>query len=219
VNSNPPLLAQGPDSLYAVLEGLLKRTQADPHSTTEGRCILYKLGSQKSLIKVDTSRRPFELWYCDLLGRPATKAVRDTIAQFLWEKCGEKERHGGSNHREYIETMTFKQWLASAFKRHFHDLYEQNRGRLVHHTQIHAQDCCPDAPDDEQLERARKHIEEMQAQRQTIDSREVEAVPVGNWRKFISAKLKLMLFGASERNRITKANAVSKSTEIFTKKW
>jgi hypothetical protein len=31
-------------------------------------------------------------WYCDLLGRPITKAVKHTIADFLWEKCGEKEK-------------------------------------------------------------------------------------------------------------------------------
>lgn len=88
----PYLLAEGPDGLSAVLSTLLEQAQNDEVSTKAGHYILYQLGNQKSLIKVDFSHTPFQFWYCDLLGRPATRIVKETIAKFLWDKCGEKER-------------------------------------------------------------------------------------------------------------------------------
>jgi hypothetical protein len=86
-------IADGPRGLRDLLDGYLARAQNDRNFANVGHYILYQLGDQRSLIRVDTSDVPFHFRYCDLLGRPATKAVKDTIARFLWEKCGEKERY------------------------------------------------------------------------------------------------------------------------------
>lgn len=85
--------ANGPEGLKEVLDSLLVRANADPDFAAAQHYILYTLGSQKSLIRVDTSKQPFYFWYYDLLGRPITRNVKEIIAQFLWEKCGEKERY------------------------------------------------------------------------------------------------------------------------------
>lgn len=82
--------AQGPEGLMSVFEELLHQTKQGEEGE---HIILYQLGNQKSLIKVDFRKRPFQFWYNDLLGRPMTKAVENTIAEFLWTKCGEKERY------------------------------------------------------------------------------------------------------------------------------
>lgn len=84
--------AQGPDGLEKVLDNLFEKTQKDREFAGTEHYILYQLGNQKSLIKVDMSQPPFQFWYYDLLGRPATRTVKETVARFLWEKCGERER-------------------------------------------------------------------------------------------------------------------------------
>jgi hypothetical protein len=84
--------ANGPVGLRTVLEGLLEKSKNDPEFAAQQHFIMYTLGGQKSLIKVDMSQPPFQFWYNDVLGRPMTKLVEETIADFLWEKCGEKER-------------------------------------------------------------------------------------------------------------------------------
>lgn len=86
------LVANGPDGLANVLETLFYRCQTDEQFAAEEHYILYQLGNQKSLIKTDMSVQPFQFWYYDLLGRPATKIVKETIGRFLWEKGGEKYR-------------------------------------------------------------------------------------------------------------------------------
>lgn len=87
------VLANGPEGLAKVLEGFLERCQQDPEFKAKEHYILYQLGNQRSLIKTDMSEQPFHFWYYDLLGRPATKAVKETIGRFLWEQGGEKERY------------------------------------------------------------------------------------------------------------------------------
>ena len=89
------ILAEGPEGLAKVLDELLGKTRSDPDFAAAEHYIFYRLGDQKSLIKVDTRQLPFIFYYSDLLGRPATRAVKDTIAKFLWEKCGEKEKYLG----------------------------------------------------------------------------------------------------------------------------
>lgn len=83
--------AQGPEGLTYVLDDLLDQSLKDAAFAAAPHYVLYELGSQKSLIKVDMSMKPYQFWYCDLLGRPATKVVKETIARFLWEKCGVKD--------------------------------------------------------------------------------------------------------------------------------
>lgn len=85
--------AHGPDGLREALDNLLARANADPEFAAAQHFILYELGNQKSLIRVDTTQQPFYFWYYDLLGRPITKNVKDIIAEFLWDKCGERERY------------------------------------------------------------------------------------------------------------------------------
>lgn len=87
------IIAEGPDGLRHALDELLLKLERDPSVAAKIQTILYQLGNQTSLIKVDLNQTPFHFWYIDLLGRPATKIVKETIAQFLWEQCGEKERY------------------------------------------------------------------------------------------------------------------------------
>ena len=75
--------AEGPEGLRSLLDNLL--------INQESKYILYRLGNQQSLIKVDLSTKPFQFWYYDLLGRPATRIVKEALARFAWEKGGEKE--------------------------------------------------------------------------------------------------------------------------------
>jgi hypothetical protein len=84
--------AHGPEGLAKVLDNLLEQSQKEREFAFTEHYILYQLGSQKSLIKVDMSQPPFQFWYYDLLGRPATRIVKEVIARFLWEKCGEREQ-------------------------------------------------------------------------------------------------------------------------------
>lgn len=84
--------AAGPEGLKLVLENLLAQTQTGGHSPKEF-VILYQLEQQKSVIKVDFNHKPCHFLYQDLLGRPITKAVKNVIAEFLWSKCGERERY------------------------------------------------------------------------------------------------------------------------------
>jgi hypothetical protein len=86
-------VAEGPEKLRELLDTYLTKTQNDLNFASIGHYILYTLGEQRSLIRVDTSEIPFRFRYCDLLGRSATRAVRDTIAKFLWERCGEREKY------------------------------------------------------------------------------------------------------------------------------
>lgn len=84
---------EGPEGLREVLDSYLVKSQKDPSFAQAIHYILYTLGNQRSLIRVDTSQNPFYFGYCDLLGRPATRSIKETIAAFLWEKCGEEERY------------------------------------------------------------------------------------------------------------------------------
>ncbi len=85
-------IAEGPDGLRSLLDAYYTKAQTDEAFAEIGHYILYTFGEQRSLIRVDTSTMPFEFRYCDLMGRPITKLVRETIAKFMWETCGEKER-------------------------------------------------------------------------------------------------------------------------------
>ena len=87
------ILAAGPTGLETVLGELLTKSKADPIFAAEPHYILYELGNQRSLIKVDTSRSPFYFWHFDLMGRPATMAIKEVIVRFLWEKCGIKQQY------------------------------------------------------------------------------------------------------------------------------
>jgi hypothetical protein len=85
-------IAEGPEGLAHELENLLEKCQQDTDFAGQEHYVLYQLRDQKSLIKIDMSQKPYLFWYYDLLGRPMTRIVKETIARFLWEKCGEKER-------------------------------------------------------------------------------------------------------------------------------
>jgi len=88
---NDYIIAEGPAGLRQVLEDLYAKTTSDPVFATEEHFVLYQLGNQKSLIKVDTGKTPFDFWHYDLLGRPATAPVKETLKQFMFEKWGVTE--------------------------------------------------------------------------------------------------------------------------------
>lgn len=84
-------IANGPEGLTRVLKDFLKKSQQDLEFAAEEHYVLYQQGNQKSLIKVDMSQHPYLFWYYDLMGRPITKTVKETISQFLWDNCENKE--------------------------------------------------------------------------------------------------------------------------------
>ena len=88
----PYISVDGPEGLATELSRLLTQARNDAQFAASQHYVLYQLGGQKSLIKIDFSQSPYQFWYCDLSGRPATSAVTDTIAKFLWEECGEKDQ-------------------------------------------------------------------------------------------------------------------------------
>jgi hypothetical protein len=77
--------AHGPEGLKQVLNDLLEKVKSDHTFAMRQHFIMYQLGGQKSLIKVDMSNPPFQFWYNDVFGRPMTKAVEEVIADFIWE--------------------------------------------------------------------------------------------------------------------------------------
>lgn len=87
------ITAEGPESLTDILNNLLAESQANSLVANKEHYVLYQLGQQKSLIKIDASKIPFRFWYYDLLGRPITSVVKETITNFLWDKCGGKESY------------------------------------------------------------------------------------------------------------------------------
>lgn len=86
------ITVDGPDGLTRVLNELLEKSKKDPIFREAEHYVLYELGQQRSMIKIDTTNMPFRFWHYDLMGRPATSALRDTVAKFLWENCGQEEQ-------------------------------------------------------------------------------------------------------------------------------
>lgn len=90
LDSRPPVDAAG---LRAELEWLLIQSSQDAAFAAESHYVNFQLGGLQAFIKIDMSSKPFLFWYCDLNERPVSPAVRKTIADFLWEKGGEKEKY------------------------------------------------------------------------------------------------------------------------------
>ncbi|MEO8401947.1 MAG: hypothetical protein ABI597_09180 [Gammaproteobacteria bacterium] len=85
------IIAEGPEGLKKILAEFLEKSRNDPIFAKQKHHVLYQLGSQKSMIRIDTDRTPFKFWYYDLMGRAATVAVKDVLADFLWDNWGEKQ--------------------------------------------------------------------------------------------------------------------------------
>lgn len=84
------LPVEGPDGLRSALVDLYTKSKLNPQFAQAEHYILYQLGEQKALLKVDFSHSP-QFYYNDLLGRPITRVVKEVIARFLWEECGQRE--------------------------------------------------------------------------------------------------------------------------------
>ena len=118
------IVATGPEGLEAVLNELLEKSKLDPTLKERAHYILYELGNQKSLIKMDLNEWPVVFWHYDLLGRPATSTVKDVLAHFAWEKCGEKEWYfkekGGTEFYfkdgDATEDGAFSEWRKKIFE-------------------------------------------------------------------------------------------------------
>ncbi len=85
-------VADGPEGLKEVLASLHRQALQDAEFRAKEHYILYRLKDQKALLKFDLSQQPYQCWFYDLLGRPATNAVKEIVAEFIWEATGEKER-------------------------------------------------------------------------------------------------------------------------------
>lgn len=82
--------------LRAELDSILAKSTQNAAYAAESHYVKFQLGGPQGLqafIKIDMSSKPFLFWYCDLDERAVSPAVRKTIADFLWEKGGEKEKY------------------------------------------------------------------------------------------------------------------------------
>lgn len=84
-------IAHGPEGLAMILDEMLEQSRTSQEYAHEPHYILYRVGSQNSIIKVDLSQPKF--YYHDLLGRPMTRSVKKIIIDFLWNKYGLKEQY------------------------------------------------------------------------------------------------------------------------------
>jgi hypothetical protein len=109
------IVAKGPEGLTAVLDDLLAQSKADPGVKEKDHYILFELGSQKSLIKMDMTVTPFLFWHYDLLGRPATATIKEVLARFAWEKCGQKESYL-KEHKLAEDDETYLEWRLKVFE-------------------------------------------------------------------------------------------------------
>ena len=108
------IVAQGPQGLEQVLNELLEKSKSDATFKEQPHYVLYELGNQKSLIKMDLNEKPVMFWHYDLLGRAATSVVKDVLARFAWERCGEKEmylKEQGANN----DGAAFDDWREKVF--------------------------------------------------------------------------------------------------------
>jgi hypothetical protein len=119
------IVATGPEGLEAVLNELLEKSKLDPTLKERAQYILYEVGNQKSLIKMDLNEWPVVFWHYDLLGRPATAVVKDILARFAWDKCGEKEwyfKEKGETEHHYRDAESanqdsaFQEWRQKIFE-------------------------------------------------------------------------------------------------------
>lgn len=85
-------VADGPEGLKEVLASLHGQALQDAAFRAKEHYILYRLKDQKALLKFDFSQQPYQCWFYDLLGRPATNAVKDVVAEFIWEAADQKQR-------------------------------------------------------------------------------------------------------------------------------
>lgn len=79
-----PIQASTPENLQQALQKRLDAIYSNRDNSVDSQhYILCKIGNSQSLLKVDTSQRPFQIWHYNLSHRPATDKLRDTIMQFL----------------------------------------------------------------------------------------------------------------------------------------
>ncbi len=92
-------IAEGPEGLANVLLDYHEKAQIDDDFASNDQYILYRNNQQKALIKIDMRQVPYQFWYYDLLGRPATNNIKETIAKFLWIICNERMKYLGDGKR------------------------------------------------------------------------------------------------------------------------
>ncbi len=110
------ILARGPAGLEEVLATLLEQSKTNPELKSKAQYVLYELGNQKSMIKIDMSVWPVVFWHYDLLGRPATSAVKDILSKFAWEKCGEKEWYYKEKGSSKPQDEAYLDWRSNIFE-------------------------------------------------------------------------------------------------------
>ncbi len=93
-------IANGPEELKQALLHTLEKANSDPRFAAQSHYILYKLDNQQSLIRMDPS---FHISHYDLLGRPATEAVKEVVAAFLREQCGGRGQLEDVSGKEMLE--------------------------------------------------------------------------------------------------------------------
>ena len=105
----------GSKELTRLLCDYLEWSRQDQSFANNDHHILYRCGDQASLIRVETRAIPFSLYYCDLSGRPAPRVVKEAVARFLWDRCGEKEKYTNRDDHE----MAWQQYLRNLDRNHY----------------------------------------------------------------------------------------------------
>lgn len=98
-------IAEGPDGLKALLDSYFERAQNDSAFKAEPHFIVFHHGNQESVIKVDMTESPCLFWYYDMLGRAITPSVREVMARFLWDRCGESKRFAKLGYEQFKKEL------------------------------------------------------------------------------------------------------------------
>lgn len=84
INNKGYLIAKGPEDLERVLNDVWR----NPDLKSQSQNILYSLGQQLALIKVDFSSKEAKVWHVDVtvpFARPATQSIKDAVNNFGFE--------------------------------------------------------------------------------------------------------------------------------------
>lgn len=93
IMANTIQVVQGPEELASTLREIKQRAAADPQFALEKHVIPYRVGNLDATVTEHTSQTPIRVEYFDPKMRPAPMPVKEMIAKFFWDECGERDRY------------------------------------------------------------------------------------------------------------------------------
>lgn len=79
-------VAEGLDGLQHTLVDLIDHARRGSLGDNQTQYVLYRLGQQQSLLRIDLNTAPMQLWFYDLDGRPASSGLVSALGKVFWEQ-------------------------------------------------------------------------------------------------------------------------------------